>query len=65
MNALVSMDDSPTAADEIPIAQFENQLLTTLILFARAIRDHRRDSAAIRETLAGFILSMTPAERAL
>ncbi len=45
------------------VAGFENELLTTLTMFARAIRDHRRDPVAIREGLVKFIFNITPAER--
>lgn len=64
MDAAVYLDETPAAEDELAVFGFNNELLSTLRRFARAIRDHRRDPAAVRETLIEFIFDITPADRA-
>ena len=64
MESTVTFDEAPLSPDELAVSRFDNELLATLVMFALAIRDHRRDPAAIRETLLSFIFAATPADRA-
>jgi DNA-binding NtrC family response regulator len=64
VRTVIRYDDEPIAADEVAISDLENEVLTTLVKFAWAIRDHRRDPNQIRETLLWFVLNITPADRA-
>src|SRR5262245_35953200 len=64
MDTPIHFDPVPIAADELAVSDFENALIALLVKFARAIRDHRHNPGAIRQTVLSFIFAMTPADYA-
>src|SRR5207253_2054407 len=58
----IYFDDTPIATDEIAALDLDHAMLATMTTFALSIREHRRDSGAIREKLLSYLFTITPAE---